>query len=73
MDALYGGCTNVVQCLEKDGLLAPEWTIDEATDFFWAALSVDTWEALTQECGWSKDQYIARLQMALKRALLKTA
>ncbi len=72
MEALHGGCLQVVRCLQRDGVLAPEWTIDDAADFFWATLSIPMWEHLTTERGWSKFQYISRLEMVLKKALLRT-
>jgi hypothetical protein len=71
MDAVYQGCVRVVQQLESEGLLSPEWSVDEAADFFWAAFSVASWENLTIECGWSNDQFIERIQMVLKKALLR--
>jgi AcrR family transcriptional regulator len=71
MAALYQGCRMVVQCLEEEGLLAPEWTADAAADFFWAALSIETWEHLTMDRGWTQEQYLEQMQRAIKRALLK--
>jgi AcrR family transcriptional regulator len=72
MGAVYGGCLSITQSLARDGLLAPGWTADSAADFFFAALSLPTWETLTTERGWTKEQYIARTQRALKRAFLCT-
>lgn len=71
MGALYGGCLFVVQALASQGTLDPSWTIEAAADFFWATLSVPTWETLTRERGWSQDQYRERMQRVIKRALLQ--
>ena len=71
MKALYNGCRIVIQCLERDQSLAPGWTIDEATDFFWSILAISHWENLTIERGWTKEQYIQRTQEILKAALVK--
>ncbi|GHO57576.1 TetR/AcrR family transcriptional regulator [Ktedonobacter robiniae] len=71
MGALYEGCLFVVQTLASQGTLDPAWTIEAAADFFWTALSVSTWETLTRERGWSQDQYRARMQWVIKRALLR--
>lgn len=72
MDELYERmCLFKVQWLEREGLLAPEWTVKEAADFFWATLSISTWEALTIERGWTQEQYIARIQQVLKSTLVK--
>ncbi len=71
MQALYEGCKFVVQTLASQGTLDPAWTIEAAADFFWAALSVPTWEDLTIERGWSQEQYRERMQWVIKRALLR--
>jgi AcrR family transcriptional regulator len=71
MQALYEGCKFVVQTLASQGTLDPAWSIEAAADFFWAALSVPTWEDLTIERGWSQDQYRERMQWVIKRALLR--
>jgi AcrR family transcriptional regulator len=71
MEALYSGCLIIMQRLEKEGILSPELTVDEAADFFWATISIASWENLTIERGWSQEQFIERIQQALKRALLR--
>lgn len=62
MAAVREGCEAAIQALDRDGALVPIWTVETATDLFWAMLSVRTWELLTVECGWSTDDYIARVQ-----------
>jgi AcrR family transcriptional regulator len=71
MQALYEGCKSVVQMLASQGTLDPAWTIETAADFFWATLSVPTWEDLTRERGWSQEQYRERMEWVIKRALLR--
>ncbi len=71
MAAFYEKCQHVITMLERDQLLAPEWSVKTATDFFWSALSFVTWEDLTMKRGWTQDQYIHYLQIALKSALVK--
>jgi AcrR family transcriptional regulator len=71
MKALYDGCSFVVQRLDKEGVLSSEWSVDEATDFLWSTISIANWENLTIERGWSQEQYITRIQYALKRTLLR--
>jgi AcrR family transcriptional regulator len=71
MEAVYIKCLTMVQHLASDGLLSPAWTIDEAADFMWATLSIAVWEQLTIERGWTQEQYMERIQMALKRTLVK--
>jgi AcrR family transcriptional regulator len=71
MADMYQGCRLVIRCLEQEGLLAPDWTPDAAADFFWAALSIETWEHLTSERGWTHEQYRMQMQSGIKRALLR--
>jgi AcrR family transcriptional regulator len=71
MNAMHNGCRCVIECLERELLLAPWWTITEAVDMMWGMLSVTLWENLTIERGWSQRQYIDRMQVALQHALEK--
>jgi AcrR family transcriptional regulator len=71
MAAMYQGCRMAIRCVEQEGQLAPEWTGDAAADFFWAALSIETWEHLTIERGWTQTQYLDRMRQVVKRALLQ--
>lgn len=69
MQALYNGCLTTMQTVERDGNLAPGWTVEQAADFLWALLSIETWEDLTIDRGWSKEQYGKRIQLAAKHTL----
>jgi AcrR family transcriptional regulator len=71
MAALHQGCRMVIQCLQEEGTLAAEWTVEAAADFFWAALAIETWEHLTIERGWTQDEYLERMQRIIKKALLR--
>jgi hypothetical protein len=71
MNAMYEGCIAVVRCLKADNILAPEWMLEEAADFTWATLSISNWEIFTLKRGWTKDQYIERIQKALRKALVR--
>ncbi len=62
MAALREGCAAAIAALDADGELAPVWTADIATDLFWSMLSVPVWEALTQQRGWSTEDYVDRVQ-----------
>jgi len=62
MQAVREGCQAAIEALERDGQLAPGWTVRTATDLFWAMLSVRVWEQLTKDCGWSEADYITRMQ-----------
>lgn len=64
------GATTSVS-MPKNWEAAAHWTVEQAADFLWALLSIDTWERLTTDCGWSKEQYIERLQLAAAHALTR--
>ena len=70
MQAMRDGCRAAIETLESDGSLAEEWNTREATDFLWTMLSVENWEKLTQECGWSSRQYIRWMQAVARRSFL---
>ncbi|SRR5579885_2575445 len=70
MEVFYQGCLGTIQQVAQEGRLAPGWTVETAAEFFWSLLSVETWERLTIERGWSNDHYIERMQLAVKRALV---
>ncbi len=71
MTALREGCCKTIDALIRDGMLAAEWSRDQAIDLFWTILSVRNWEHLTIKCGWTACQYVERMQKLFKRILLK--
>ena len=71
MGAVRESCRYTIEALHREGMLAPEWTCDEAVDLMWTMLSIRNWEQLTMECGWSRSQYVGRMQKLLKRALVQ--
>jgi AcrR family transcriptional regulator len=70
MAAMRDGCAAVVMALVRDGTLTPDMTQEEATDLLWALLSVQTWEHLCIDCGWSLERYIAAMQNTARQALV---
>lgn len=71
MQAMYSGFLSAMQCIADCGLLSADWNAEQAADFLWALLSIETWERLTVDRGWSKEQYIERMQLAARRALMR--
>lgn len=71
MKAVRSGCYRVTERLHQEGFLAADWSVDEATDFFWALLSVRNWENLTLACGWTNAQFIERTKQILRATLVK--
>ena len=52
--------------LQKERLLAEGCTVDEATDFVWALLSVHTYQYLVLERARSIEQFVSRLLTVLR-------
>lgn len=71
MQAFHDGCLQIMQTITQADMLAPGWTMEQAADYLWALLSIDTWERLTIDRGWSKAQYIERMQLAATHALTR--
>lgn len=72
MSSVRERCRNIIETLHRDGMLAPEWSRDEAVDLLWTMLSIRNWENLTIECGWSTVQYVEQMQKLLKRAFVRS-
>ncbi|MCF8469598.1 MAG: TetR/AcrR family transcriptional regulator [Parvibaculum sp.] len=56
--------------LKEDGLLAEDWTLTRAVDFFWAGSSVETWGLLTQDRSWSPAQAARTITHSMECTLL---
>ncbi len=70
MESVRSGCRRTIETVEYEGLLSPNWTVDEAVDLMWTMLSIENWEKLTVECGWTQQSYISRMKTALGKLLL---
>lgn len=72
MQAVRHGCAAAVRALAADKALRPDLTEDSATDLLWTLLSVENWERLVRECGWSQTDYESRIKGLAETALLAT-
>ena len=70
MNSIRSGCRRTIETIEHEGNLSPDWTVDEAVDLMWTMLSIENWERLTKECGWSVSEYVERVRRCLKKAIL---
>jgi hypothetical protein len=70
MSGLRSVCQETIEALYHEGILAAEWSTSEAIEMFWTAISINNWEQLTIECGWTSDQYISRMKSLLKRTFV---
>ncbi len=71
MGCLRDVCRQIVEALEGDGMLASEWSHDDAVDMMYTLLSIQNWEQLTRESGWSTGQYVERMKMVMKRLFVE--
>jgi AcrR family transcriptional regulator len=71
MEAVRGSCRRTVEMLEADGKLTPELSVEDATNLMWTMLSIQGWEQLTVECGWTTEQYVERMKTSLNKILVR--
>lgn len=69
MQAMREGSAAAVRAIAAEGRLAPGLTEETATDLLWTLQSVETWERLVRQCGWSQAAYLHTIK-ALARAAL---
>ncbi|OUS31196.1 hypothetical protein A9R01_11760 ['Osedax' symbiont bacterium Rs2_46_30_T18] len=70
MLAMREGCHAAILALDADGTLAKEWQVQQATDVLWTMLSVQNWEHLVHECGWSTQEYIEGIKTMANRTFV---
>lgn len=70
MQAVRHGCAAAVQALAADKMLRPDLNEDFATDLLWTLLSVENWEQLVRDCGWSQRDYENQIGRLAEAALL---
>ena len=61
----------LVGSLDADGALAPGWTAQEATEYLWAASSVQMWGLLVRDCGWRDARAASALRTSIAKVLLR--
>ena len=70
MKAVRHGCEAAVQAISLDGSLTRNLTEDAATDLLWTLLSVENWERLVKDCGWTQSAYEKTIKQTAEAALL---
>ena len=70
MAAVRHGCEAAVDALSREGKLKPDQTSKDATDLLWTLLSVENWERLVRESGWSQEEYEAAMKKLAGAALV---
>jgi len=72
MQAVRHGCAAAVRALAADKMLRPDLNEKAATDLLWTLLSVENWEHLVRDCGWSQSDYESLIKRLAGAALLVT-
>ena len=70
MDCLREVNARIIDTLDQEGKLAGSLQTDTATDLLTAMLSIEQWELLTGEYGWSTRQYVDEMKELLSRCLV---
>ena len=60
----------LVQSLQRDTVLRPDWSVEEATDFLWTSSSIQVWDLLTRERNWKTERAADVLARTIADALL---
>jgi AcrR family transcriptional regulator len=70
MQAVRHGCEAAIHAISEDGCLTDGLTTVTATDLLWTLLSVENWERLVRECGWSQLEYEQTLKKTAEATLI---
>ena len=70
MRAVRHGCAAAVAALAADKILRPDLNEEVATNLLWTLLSVENWERLVRDCGWSQEEYESQIKRLSEAALL---
>lgn len=70
MGCLRDVCREIIGALDREGRLAEQWSPAEAVDMLYALLSVQNWEQLTVESGWSTEQYVEWMKLVVGRVFV---
>ena len=70
MGELRAWLLELVKSLRRDGALAPEWGLREASEYLWAAFSVQVYGLLVDDCAWTERRARLVLRRTIAGALL---
>ena len=70
MWAVRQGCESAVRAILEDGYLKEGITEITGVDLLWTLLSVENWERLVLECGWSQSDYEQTLKKIAEVSLM---
>ncbi len=61
----------LMQDLQTEKQLAPHWDPQTAAEFMWTHSSVQVWDLLTGDCGWSEEDARASIRSTLSQMILR--
>ncbi len=61
----------LTKSLKRDGALAEGWTPRKAAEYVWASCSVQYWDLLVGECGWSQAATAKSIHRTIAHTVLK--
>ncbi len=72
MSELLAGFKQLSSGLRRDGVLAVDWTVPKAAEYLWSGSSVQMWELLVVERGWTHRRASAVLRRTLADVVLRS-
>lgn len=63
----------LISDIDRAGALKPHWQVDTATDYLWAAASVQSWALLVDDSGWAPEEASRTLRRSIADSLLVTS
>ena len=73
MAVMRESCRCIVESLQREGALAPQWERAQAIDLMRSLLSIRVWDALVMESGWAPGDYVRALKATLRRTFVAEA
>lgn len=60
----------IAERIAQEGALAPTWAVETAADLIYALTSPRTWHMFIHELGWTPEEYAAKVNTLLQKALI---
>ena len=67
---IWRNTRRLMEWLDREGCLTADWSVEEATDWFWAASSFESYHQLVSERGWTTGQFVGRIMQLVEKTLL---
>lgn len=71
MTDLHSFFRRLVSDLQGEGELTEGWTVDDATDYLWAAVSMQTWNLLVMDRGWTDEKVAETIHKTVSTIILR--